>query len=85
MYIGLYIKIAAGIAGAVAVFYVIRYWKQIRKFIEEVIAELKKVNWTPRKDLINATLIVIISAICLGLYITFTDLIVSRGLNFILR
>ena len=59
--------------------------QKIKTFIEQVIAELKKVNWTPRQDLINSTLVVIVSAICLGAFITLTDLIVSRGLNAILR
>ena len=58
---------------------------KVRTFIEEVIAELKKVNWTPRKDLINSSFIVIISAICLGCFITLTDLVLSRGLNTIIR
>ncbi|MBF0593732.1 MAG: preprotein translocase subunit SecE [Candidatus Omnitrophica bacterium] len=56
-----------------------------KTFIEEVLAELKKVNWTARKDLINSSFIVIISAICLGCFITLTDLILSRGLNTIIR
>ncbi|MBF0387370.1 MAG: preprotein translocase subunit SecE [Candidatus Omnitrophica bacterium] len=56
-----------------------------KTFIEEVIVELKKVNWTSRKDLINSSFIVIISAICLGCFITLTDLILSRGLNTIIR
>ena len=51
----------------------------------EVVAELKKVNWTPRQDLINATLVVIASSVFLGLFITFSDLVISRGLNAILR
>lgn len=58
---------------------------RVKSFIEEVIAELKKVNWTTRNDLINAAFVVIISAICLGLFITTTDLILSRGLNAIIR
>ncbi len=57
----------------------------VKTFIGEVLAELKKVSWTPRKDLINATWIVLISAICLGLFITSTDLLLSRGMHFIVR
>ncbi|NTV29734.1 MAG: preprotein translocase subunit SecE [Candidatus Omnitrophica bacterium] len=85
MYLGSYFKILAGIAGIVALYFIFRHWKRIQKFVEEVVAELQKVNWTPRQDLINATLVVIASAICLGAFITLTDLVVSRGLNLILR
>jgi preprotein translocase SecE subunit len=75
-----------GIALAVGLAYaVIRYWQQIVKFVEEVFAEMQKVSWTPRKDLINATWIVLISAICLGLFITTTDLIISRGMHALIR
>ena len=58
---------------------------KIKKFIEEVIAEMKKVTWTSRKDLVNATLIVILSSFCLGAFITLTDLVLSRGLNTLIR
>lgn len=58
---------------------------KVKTFLEEVVAELKKVNWTARKDLINSSFIVIISAICLGCFITLIDLILSRGLNSIIR
>jgi preprotein translocase SecE subunit len=58
---------------------------KIKTFIEEVLVELSKVSWTPRKDLINATWIVLISAICLGLFITLIDVILSRGMNAIIR
>jgi preprotein translocase SecE subunit len=58
---------------------------KIKTFIEEVLVELGKVSWTPRKDLINATWIVLISAICLGLFITLIDLLLSRGMNAIIR
>lgn len=58
---------------------------KVKTFIEEVIAEMKKVTWTTRKDLINATLIVIMSSVCLGAFITLTDLFLSRGLKLIVR
>ena len=58
---------------------------KVKTFLEEVIAELKKVNWTSRPDLINSSFIVIISAVCLGCFITLTDLILSRGLSRIIR
>jgi preprotein translocase subunit SecE len=56
---------------------------KVKTFIEEVIAEMKKVTWTNRKDLINSALIVIMSAVCLGVFITLTDLLLSRGLKLI--
>ena len=58
---------------------------KVKKFIEEVIAEMQKVTWTTRKDLINSALIVIMSSVCLGVFITLTDLLLSRGLKLIVR
>ena len=58
---------------------------KIKIFLEEVFAEMKKVNWTPRPDLINTTFVVIVATICLGFFITLCDLILSRGLNTIIR
>lgn len=58
---------------------------KIKTFIEEVVAEMKKVSWTSRKDLVNSTFVVIISALCLGVFITFVDLVLSRSINLIIR
>ena len=54
-------------------------------FMDAQLAELQKVNWTSRQDLINSAFVVIISAVCLGLFITTTDLILSRGLNVLMK
>jgi len=51
---------------------------KVRKFILEVVSELKKVSWSSRKEVINSTWLVIISAGLLGLYIGIADLILSR-------
>jgi preprotein translocase subunit SecE len=63
----------------------VEIFTKFRTFIDEVVAEMQKVSWTTRKDLINATWIVLISAICLGLFITTTDLLLSRGMHAILK
>ena len=78
-------KIAALIGAVAAGVAIFRNRVAIITFIQEVLAELKKVSWTSRKDLINATWIVLISAICLGLFITCTDLTISRGMHAIIK
>ena len=52
--------------------------EKIRKFISEVIAELKKVSWSSRRDLIDSTWVVIISSAILGVFIGATDFVLSK-------
>ena len=58
---------------------------KIRKFISEVIGELKKVAWTTKKNLIDATWIVIVSSVFLGVFIATTDFALSMVLEIIVR
>ena len=58
---------------------------KIQKFISEVIAELKKVSWTTRSELIDSTKVVIVSSALLGIFIMTSDLIVSRILSIIIK
>ena len=58
---------------------------KIRNFSAEAVAELKKVSWLTQKDLIDSTKIVLISIFILGLFIAVIDLILSKGLSFIIR
>ncbi|MDD5069331.1 MAG: preprotein translocase subunit SecE [Candidatus Omnitrophica bacterium] len=55
--------------------------KAIPKFFKEIREELKKVNWSTRQELTSATLIVIIVAAMLTLYIFFID----KGLSSLVR
>jgi len=71
---------------AVIVFFLVATnFAKIKKFILEVSTELKKVTWSTRKDLIDATWIVIISSIFLGLFIGGTDFVLSKLLGIIVR
>lgn len=56
---------------------------KVKKFVLEVIAELKKVSWSTKKELIDATWIVVISSAFLGLFIGTTDFVLSKLLKFL--
>jgi len=55
------------------------------KFINEVKVELGKVSWSTRKELINSTIVVIVSVFVLAVFIALCDLVWSTAINFILR
>jgi preprotein translocase subunit SecE len=57
----------------------------IRKFFAEVMAELKKVSWTNRKDLIDSTWVVLVSSAFLGVFIAAIDFVLSRFMGLILK
>ena len=56
-----------------------------KKFIGEVVVELKKVSWSTRQELIDATWIVIISTAALMMYIGAIDFALSKFLGIIIR
>lgn len=58
---------------------------KVRKFIGEVITETKKVSWTNRQELINATCVVFFSSILLGLFIAGIDFALSKFLGLLIR
>ncbi|MDD5669325.1 MAG: preprotein translocase subunit SecE [Candidatus Omnitrophica bacterium] len=57
----------------------------IKKFLGEAKAELVKVSWTPRRDLIGSTAVVISVTAALALYIGMIDIILTKILSLILR
>lgn len=58
---------------------------KIKKFVTEVTVELKKVSWSTRQEVVDATRLVIISSIFLGLFIAGTDFVLSKILGLIIR
>ena len=47
--------------------------ESIKKFINEVVIEMKKVSWSTRKELIRSTKVVIFSVIVLGVFLFMAD------------
>jgi len=56
-----------------------------KKFINEVLSELQKVNWTPRRQLIQATRVVILGTFVLAIYLFLTDTASSAVLQWFLN
>jgi preprotein translocase subunit SecE len=58
---------------------------KIQKFISEVFAEMKKVSWTTRSELVDSTLIVIFSSFLLGIFVGVIDFVFSKGVAVIIK
>jgi preprotein translocase subunit SecE len=54
-----------------------RWYKRFRNFLKETKAELKKVTWPSRTEVINTTLVVILATFFFGFYLFFMDIIFS--------
>lgn len=52
---------------------------KVQNFVGEVIAEMKKVSWTTKRELVDATLIVIFSSVLLGVFVAGIDVVLSKG------
>ena len=57
----------------------------VKKFFSEVWVELKKVSWATRQELVDATWIVLISSVVLGVFIGSCDFVLSKFLSLIVR
>ncbi|BAL82378.1 putative preprotein translocase SecE subunit [Selenomonas ruminantium subsp. lactilytica TAM6421] len=57
----------------------------MKKFIDEVIAEMKKVSWATKKELVNYTVVVGIAVAIVCALIWFCDTIFARLFHIILR
>jgi len=58
---------------------------KVAKFVNEVKLELKKVSWSTRRELINSTIMVLVSVAILTVFIALCDLVWSTIVNFIVR
>ena len=59
--------------------------KRIPAFFKEVKEELKKVNWSSRRELISAAILVVVVSTLLTIYIAGIDLGLSKAVQFIIK
>ena len=49
-----------------------------RDFFTEVVVELKKSAWPTRKELVDSSLVVIVTVLILGMFVAGADIIIGR-------
>jgi preprotein translocase SecE subunit len=59
----------------------IRFFKKIPVFFKQVIAELKKVSWSSKSELFNATRVVLFGSFFLTAFIALADFVLARLLK----
>lgn len=61
------------------------FWNKITKFFREVRAEMRKVSWSNRRELITYTIVVIVTAAIVATFSGLVDVIVSGLLKLLGR
>ena len=59
--------------------------EKLRKFFREIRAEMKKIHWPDRDELLGATGVVLIILGVTGVYFFFLDMIFSNAMEVLLR
>ena len=57
----------------------------IRKFFSEVRAEMQKVTWSTREEIMGSTAVVLMTMLILSTFIGISDFILSHVLSVLLR
>mgnify|MGYP000070016163 FL=1 len=57
----------------------------IREYLENVVAEMEKVNWPSRDELISSTLITIVATMIISGFIFLADQVIQRTLEILYR
>jgi preprotein translocase subunit SecE len=57
----------------------------IRNYLQNVIAEMEKVNWPSRDELISSTLITIVATLIVSGFIFLADQVIQRTLEILYR
>ncbi len=60
------------------------FLQQALHFFREAYAELKKVSWLTRREAVASTIVVILLVIIIAVFVSLTDLILSRILGILL-
>lgn len=57
--------------------------EKITKFLKEVVAELRKVTWPSREELIGSTIVTVVVSCIVAIFIGIVDRILSLGVRFL--
>ena len=58
---------------------------KVRDFLTEVMAELKKSSWPTRRELVDSTIVVVITVLVLGMFVALADVVFLRIISFLTK
>ncbi len=56
-----------------------------RDFLAEVVVELKKSAWPTRRELVDSTIVVIVTVLVLGMFVAFADLVFLKFVSLLTK
>lgn len=58
---------------------------RVREYVASVRTEIGRVSWPSRREVVSLTVLIILLAVVLGIYLGLADLIVTQILRLLLR
>lgn len=52
-----------------------QWWNRLKTFLQEVVAETKKVTWPSRQEVVGTTTVVVIASFIFGIYLYVCDFV----------
>jgi len=59
--------------------------EKIKRFLKEVVAELRKVTWPTKDELVGSTIVVIVVSLVVAIFIGIVDRILGFGVQALFR
>jgi preprotein translocase subunit SecE len=59
----------------------VKWYKRFWTFLKDARAELRKVTWPSRNEIVNTTLVVIVAVLFFGFFLFFMDVIFSWAIT----
>jgi preprotein translocase subunit SecE len=57
---------------------------RVREFVQEVLAEFRKVTWPTRQELVNSTVVVIVVTVVIAFFLGAVDIVLARAVEWLL-
>jgi len=58
--------------------FIIKRWRQFREFLSETRAEMKKVTFPPRDQVVSTTLVVVVTSVIFAIFLWIADLVILK-------
>ena len=58
--------------------FITKRWRQLREFIAETRAEMKKVTFPPREQVVSTTIVVVVTSLIFAVFLWVADLVILK-------